>query len=87
MRGSSHLPLVIHGFSRRVGGYLNSSFFTVLLRGRDNIVGTSDDGVMEAWFEEPGFADEAETDPYGNSSPQTVLEHLAGAAAVRAAAS
>jgi len=36
-----------------------------------------DDGVVEAWFEEPGFADLCETDPYGESSPQNVLEKLA----------
>jgi len=36
-----------------------------------------DDGVVEAWFEEPGFSDLCETDPYGESSPQNVLEKLA----------
>lgn len=35
-----------------------------------------DDGVVEAWFEEPGYADNCETDPYGESSPQNVLEKL-----------
>jgi peroxiredoxin len=34
------------------------------------------DGVVEAWFEEPGFADYCETDPYGESSPQNVLDKL-----------
>jgi peroxiredoxin len=37
-----------------------------------------DDGVVEAWFEEPGFADNCETDPYGESSPQNVLDKLVG---------
>lgn len=36
------------------------------------------DGVIEAWFEEPGFSDNCETDPYGESAPQNVLEKLAG---------
>jgi len=36
------------------------------------------DGVVEAWFEEPGFADNCETDPYGATSPQTLLGALAG---------
>jgi len=36
-----------------------------------------DDGVVDAWFEEPGYADNCETDPYGESSPQNVLEKLA----------
>ena len=34
------------------------------------------DGVIEAWFEEPGLADNCETDPYGESSPQNVLDLL-----------
>ena len=38
------------------------------------------DGVVEAWFEEPGFCDNCETDPYGESSPQNILETLNGAA-------
>ena len=35
-----------------------------------------DDGVVKAWFEEPGFSDNCETDPYGESSPQNVYEKL-----------
>src|SRR3546814_13413825 len=35
-----------------------------------------DDGVVKAWFEEPGFSDNCETDPYGESSPQNILEKL-----------
>jgi len=35
-----------------------------------------DDGVVKAWFEEPGFADNCEIDPYGESSPQNVLDKL-----------
>ena len=35
------------------------------------------DGVIEAWFEEPGLADNHGEDPYGVSSPETVLEYLA----------
>jgi peroxiredoxin len=38
-----------------------------------------DDGVVEAWFEEPGINDEgADDDPYGASSPESVLEYLRG---------
>ncbi len=39
------------------------------------------DGVVEAWFEEPGYADNCETDPYGESAPQNVLEKLSAKAA------
>lgn len=34
------------------------------------------DGVVEAWFEEPGFEDNCGDDPYGESSPQNILSHL-----------
>ena len=34
------------------------------------------DGVVEMWFPEEGFSDNCETDPYGNSSPQNILEAL-----------
>ncbi|MDV4168069.1 peroxiredoxin [Rhodovulum sp. FJ3] len=34
------------------------------------------DGVVEAWFEEPGLSDNHGDDPYGVSSPETVLNWL-----------
>jgi thioredoxin-dependent peroxiredoxin len=34
------------------------------------------DGIVEAWFEEPGYSDNCETDPYGESSPQTLFEKI-----------
>ncbi|WP_273721593.1 MULTISPECIES: peroxiredoxin [unclassified Bartonella] len=34
------------------------------------------DGVVEQWFEEPGFADNCTTDPYEISSPQNILKTL-----------
>lgn len=34
------------------------------------------DGVVEAWFEEPGRCDNHGEDPYGVSSPETVLASL-----------
>jgi len=34
------------------------------------------DGVIEAWFEEPGYSHNCETDPYGKSSPENLLEYL-----------
>ncbi|WP_027144879.1 peroxiredoxin [Mesorhizobium sp. WSM3626] len=37
------------------------------------------DGVVEQWFVEEGFCDNCETDPYGVSSPQKILETLRGA--------
>ncbi len=35
-----------------------------------------DDGTVEAWFEEPGFSDNCESDPYGESAPQNLLEKI-----------
>lgn len=34
------------------------------------------DGVIEAWFEEPGREDNHGEDPYGESSPENVLKYL-----------
>ena len=33
-------------------------------------------GVVEAWFEEPGKAVNHADDPYGESSPENLLKHL-----------
>ncbi|WP_346898278.1 peroxiredoxin [uncultured Roseibium sp.] len=43
------------------------------------------DGVVEMWFEEEGFSDNCESDPYGVSSPQNILENLKAAASTEAA--
>ena len=42
-------------------------------------------GVIEAWFEEPGRADNHADDPYGESSPETVLAWLRNNAAANVA--
>lgn len=34
------------------------------------------DGQVEKWFEEEGYSDNCESDPYGVSSPQNILEAL-----------
>ncbi|KAJ8347499.1 hypothetical protein AAFF_G00191950 [Aldrovandia affinis] len=34
------------------------------------------DGVVEAWFEEPGLEDNLGEDPYGESSPENLLKYL-----------
>ena len=39
------------------------------------------DGVIEAWFEEPGFSDNCPDDPYGESSPDTLMAYLTQAQA------
>ncbi len=44
-----------------------------------------DDGVVEAWFEEPGLEDNHGEDPYGESSPENLLKFLANTKAESAA--
>lgn len=34
------------------------------------------DGIIEHMFVEPGFCDNAQDDPYGESSPQNILKYL-----------
>ena len=34
------------------------------------------DGVVEAWFEEPGMCDNHGEDPYGESSPDNLMKYL-----------
>lgn len=41
-------------------------------------------GVVEAWFEEPGRSDDCLTDPYGETTPEKVLEYLTAKAAAAA---
>ncbi|MCH2066551.1 peroxiredoxin [Shimia sp.] len=43
------------------------------------------DGVVEAWFEEPGLEDNLGEDPYGESSPENLLKYLETAKAESAA--
>lgn len=35
-----------------------------------------DNGIVEKWFEEEGYSDNCESDPYGVSSPQNILANL-----------
>jgi peroxiredoxin len=35
-----------------------------------------DQGRIEVWFEEPGFSNNAEDDPYGETTPEKVMEYL-----------
>ncbi len=38
-----------------------------------------DNGVVQAWFEEPGLADNHGEDPYGESAPENLLNYLTAA--------
>ncbi len=42
------------------------------------------DGVVEKWFEEEGYSDNCQDDPYGVSAPQNILANLGDAATIAA---
>jgi peroxiredoxin len=63
-------------FTRRMGMLINKDHLGFGYRSWRYAM-VVDDGVVEAWFEEPGINDEgADQDPYGETAPETVLDHL-----------
>ena len=44
-----------------------------------------DNGVVEAWFQEPGLEDNHGADPYGESAPETLMKYLEAASVENAA--
>ncbi len=62
-------------FTRRVGMLVRKDNLGFGLRSW-RYAAVVNDGVVEAWFEEPGLADNHGEDPYGVSSPETVLNWL-----------
>ncbi|MCA8878459.1 MAG: peroxiredoxin [Rhodobacteraceae bacterium] len=86
-QGLTHVQVIPDGsaeFTRRMG----------MLVAKDNLgfgarswryAAVVDDGVIEAWFEEPGLSDNHAEDPYGVSSPETVLAYLREASRASAA--
>lgn len=36
----------------------------------------ADDGIITAWWQEPGFGNDVDEDPYGETSPENILQHL-----------
>lgn len=62
-------------FSRKMGMLVNKDNLGFGMRSW-RYAALVDDGQIVAWFEEPGFSDNSETDPYGESSPENILDHL-----------
>lgn len=62
-------------FSRRIGMLVRKDNLGFGLRSW-RYAAVVNNGVVEAWFEEPGFADNHGEDPYGVSSPENVLAWL-----------
>ncbi|MDH2325913.1 peroxiredoxin [Cereibacter sp. SYSU M97828] len=71
-------------FTRRVGMLVRKDNLGFGLRSW-RYAAVVDNGVVEAWFEEPGLCDNHGEDPYGVSSPESVLEYLRAASAEKAA--
>ncbi len=63
-------------FTRRMGMLVNKDNLGFGVRSW-RYAAIVNDGVIEAWFEEPGICDNHAEDPYGVSSPETLLKHLA----------
>ena len=66
-------------FTRRVGMLVRKDNLGFGLRSW-RYAAIIDNGVVEAWFEEPGIADNHGEDPYGESSPERLLAYLEDAA-------
>ncbi|MEP1768316.1 MAG: peroxiredoxin [Sulfitobacter sp.] len=62
-------------FTRRMGMLVNKDNLGFGVRSW-RYAAVVKDGVIEAWFEEPGLCDNHSEDPYGVSSPETVLKYL-----------
>jgi peroxiredoxin len=62
-------------FTRRMGMLVNKDNLGFGVRSW-RYAAVVKDGAIEAWFEEPGLADNHNEDPYGVSSPETVMEYL-----------
>ena len=86
-QGLSNVKVIPDGsgeFTRRMGMLVRKDNLGFGLRSW-RYAAVVNDGVIEAWFEEPGLCDNHGEDPYGVSSPETVLAWLRDAAKVEAA--
>ena len=86
-QGLSNVKVIPDGsgeFTRRMGMLVRKDNLGFGLRSW-RYAAVVNDGVIEAWFEEPGLCDNHGEDPYGVSSPENVLKHLKEAKAEVAA--
>ena len=77
-----HVKVIPDGsgeFTRKMGMLVNKDNLGFGMRSW-RYAAIINDGVVEKWFEEEGFSDLCETDPYEVSSPQNILENLKGKA-------
>lgn len=71
-------------FSRRMGMLVRKDNLGFGLRSW-RYAAIVNNGVIEAWFEEPGICDNHAEDPYGKSSPENILGYLRDASVKTAA--
>lgn len=86
-QGIEHVKVIPDGsgeFTRRMGMLVRKDNLGFGLRSW-RYAAIVNDGVIEAWFEEPGLCDNHGEDPYGESSPENLLDYLRNADAVEAA--
>lgn len=62
-------------FTRRMGMLVNKANLGFGVRSWRYAAVVSN-GLIEAWFEEPGLMDDCPDDPYGVSSPETLMTYL-----------
>ena len=62
-------------FTRKMGMLVHKDNFGFGMRSW-RYAAIINDQEIEAWFEEPGFADNCEDDPYGETTPQSLLDYL-----------
>ena len=71
-------------FTRQMGMLVDKSNLGFSMRSwRYAMVVT--DGVVEAFFEEPGLRDNASDDPYGETAPEAIIEYLKSATGLKEA--
>ncbi len=78
MQNLQNVKLIPDGsgeFTRKMGMLVNKDNLGFGMRSW-RYAAIVNDGVVETWLEEPGFSDNCLDDPYSESSPQNVLEHL-----------
>jgi len=77
-QGLEHVQVIPDGsgeFARKMGMLVDKDNLGFGMRSW-RYAAIVNDGVIEAFFPEPGFCDNAEDDPYGESSPENILRHL-----------
>ena len=79
-QGLRHVEVIPDGngeFTRKMGMLVDKSNLGFGMRSWRYAMLVDDGEIVEMW-PEPGFADNAGDDPYGESSPQTILERVKG---------